>query len=96
MIAQVTVTKLSRGLTDDEYKAAEEMMRQSVAIDGCEGAIDMTDPSTGDSVTVVLFRDQAALEAFQAFRAEKLAEFGDILEYTLLSSHVYPDVLAVI
>jgi hypothetical protein len=36
------------------------------------------DQATGELLTTILFRDQTALSAFQAFSKEKIAEAGEL------------------
>jgi hypothetical protein len=40
----------------------------------CEATIALADPATGDTLIINLFRDEAALEAFQAYSKQKIAE----------------------
>ena len=49
--------------TDDVRKFAVESLSVAGETDGVEGAMAFQDPSTGDSFTIILYRDQAAADA---------------------------------
>ena len=74
MIAQVWIGRVPAGPVSDEMrKFAEETLAEARTRDGVEGNFLLADPATGESLSIALFRDQAALEAFQAFSKEKSA-----------------------
>jgi hypothetical protein len=79
MIAQVFTAKIPFDqITDETRKAGEEALAAARAYDGVEGAFSVLDPATGDYLATILFRDQAALDALQAFSKEKIAEGAEI------------------
>src|ERR1700730_6629189 len=63
MIAQVVTTTVPTTITDELRKTAEEMESQARKADGCEGILDLSDPTTGEGLSIHLFRDQAAMDA---------------------------------
>ena len=75
MIAQVFTGKIAAGgISDEMRKFTEAALLEAHGRDGVEGCVDMSDPATGETLTVVLFHDQAALDAYQAWSKEKVAE----------------------
>jgi hypothetical protein len=79
MIAQVWTAKVPAGpIPDERRKWAEDALSEAKTHDGVEGSISVSDPASGESLTIVLFRDQAALDAYQAFSNEKIAEAGEL------------------
>ena len=75
MIAQVHTSKIPAGpLSAEMRKFSEEALSEARTHDGVEGNVSSFDPATGDVLVIALFRDQAALDAFQEFSKEKIAE----------------------
>ena len=75
MIAQVFETTGPVGPQADELrKFSEEALAQGRKIDGNEGTLSLVDPTTGKGLVTNLFRDQAAMDAFQAYSNEKIVE----------------------
>src|ERR1700730_17107781 len=66
MIAQVVMATAPTPITDEARKAAADMGSQARQSDGCEGILTLVDPTTGEAVQINLFRDRAALDAFEA------------------------------
>lgn len=74
---------------------AEAAMAEARAMDGCEGLVAVTDPSTGESISITLFRDQAALDAAQAWVDQKLSETEALEGHpTAEAPRVFTEVLA--
>jgi quinol monooxygenase YgiN len=64
MIAQVHTGSGTPGAvpTDEQRKFVEDALAQGRAQDGCEATISLADPTTGDTLVINLFRDEAALD----------------------------------
>jgi hypothetical protein len=63
--------------------------------DGVEGSMSVSDPATGELLTIILFRDQGALDAYQAFANEKIAEAKDVgFDVPAPAGRVYSEVIA--
>jgi hypothetical protein len=96
MIAQVWPSKAPPGPWSDETrKFTGAALEEGRKHDGVEGVIAMTDPATGESLSIALFRDQAALDAFEAYANQKSAEsaeYGDKVDV----SRVYSEVIAIL
>jgi hypothetical protein len=73
MIALVYPTTGPTPFTDELRKYVDEGGSQVRQTDGCEGILYLADPTTGEGFGINLFRDQAAVDAFQAV-AERLAK----------------------
>jgi hypothetical protein len=94
MIAVIHPSRSSPGAMPDDLRTfAEGAVAEARKRDGCEACISVRDPATGESVTLNLFRDQAALEAFQAFENEKIAE-AEALGVPVDPGRVYTEVIA--
>jgi hypothetical protein len=94
MIAQVFTCKIPLDqITDETRKAGEEALAEARAYDGVEGALSVLDPATGDYLAINLFRDQAALDAIQAFSKQKIAE-GQEIGAEVTAIRVYSEVIA--
>ena len=84
--------------TDDVRKFADESLAIAREQDGIEGAMAFRDPSTGDSFTLILYRDQAALDSAQANTeapeaTQKAArEFG--IDVAAMQPRVFTEVIA--
>ena len=88
MIAQVTTATAPPPITDEMRKSIEEMSSQVRQSDGCEGILTLVDPTTGEALNINLFRDQAALDAFEELR-QKLIKDAEDLGATVPEPHVY-------
>ena len=96
MIAQVFESTGAPGpMSDEMRKFAEDAMGQGRKMDGNEGTISLIDPTTGKGLVINLFRDQAALDAFQAYSNEKIAE-SEKQGGHVAGSHVYTEVIALL
>ena len=94
MIAQVFTTKIDAGpLSDDTRKYVIETMTQARQADGCEAIINLDDPATGEGLVITLFRDQAALDAFDTLRQKLTAEAEETLSVEIAAPRVYSEVL---
>jgi hypothetical protein len=97
MIAQVFETTGPTGPPTDEFrKFSEDALGQGRAMDGCEGTINLTDPSTGKGLVINLFRDQAAMDAFQAYSSKKIAEAEKLTGAKVPAPDVYTEVIALL
>ena len=73
MIAQVFETTGTAGEPTDEFrKFAEEALAEGRKHDGVEGTIQLLDPANGKTLVINLFRDRAAMDAFQAYSTRRL------------------------
>jgi hypothetical protein len=70
-------------------KFTEDAVAEGRAHDGMEADIVLGDPATGEGITVILSRDQAALDAFEAWAREIVAE-AEELGVEVASSRVIP------
>jgi hypothetical protein len=94
MIAQVFISKLPAGPMSDELrKFTEDAMAEARTRDGVEGSLSVFDPTTGETLYTVLFRDQAALDAYQGWANEKIAEVEELVN-EVGSGRVYSEVIA--
>jgi hypothetical protein len=92
MIAQVWIGKGTAGPISDEVRRfTEATIAEARTHDGCEAAISMADPTTGDALTIILFRDQKALDEFQSFVKQKTAEAAELGSHG--SIRVYTEVV---
>jgi hypothetical protein len=66
MIAQVFTTKVPMPITDEVRKFIDDATAQARKADGCEGVVTLADPATGEGFAIHFFRDQAAVDAFDA------------------------------
>ncbi len=94
MIAQVVTGKQAPGPTPDETrKWVENALSEAKTHQGVEGSISLTDPATGELMNITLFRDQAALDDYQAWSKAKIAEAGEV-GMDVVASRVYSEVIA--
>ena len=94
MIAQVFTGKVAPGpMPDERRKWAEDALSEAKTQDGVEGSISVSDPATGEVLTIILFRDQGALDAYQAFSNEKIAEAKNI-GFEGVAARVYSEGIA--
>ena len=94
MIAEVSTANTPPDqITDEMRKWSEESLAETRTHDGVEGILTAWDPATGESVTIILWRDQAARDAYQAHVEEKIAEAKTrCVEVT--AGRVYSEVIA--
>jgi len=81
-------------MPDELRKFGEEALSEARRRDGVEGTLLVRDPGTGEMVTTILFRDQAALNAYQAWAKEKVAESEQLGSGEVSAGRVYADVIA--
>ena len=97
MIAQVHIGKgATTPATDEMRKFVEDALTDGRAQDGVEATISMADPDTGETLVVNLFRDEAALDAFQAYSKQKIAEVEAMGDVEVAPGRIYPDVIALL
>jgi hypothetical protein len=97
MIAQVFETTGQMGEPTDEFrKWAEEALAEGRKMDGNEGTLSLVDPTTGEGLVINLFRDQAAMDAFQAYSNEKIAEGEKLSGGKVREPHVYTEVITLL
>ena len=98
MIAQVHTGSGTPGMvpTDEQRKFFEDALAQGRAQDGCEATIALADPEKGTTLIINLFRDEAALEAFQAYSKQKIAEFEEMGEAKVPPGQIYSEVTALL
>ena len=98
MIAQVFDSMGPAGpQTDEMRKFSEEAMAQGRSMDGCEATLSLADPATGKTLVINLFRDQAAMDAFQAYSNAKIAEVEKLPGGIKVSApDVYTEVIALL
>lgn len=95
MIAQVLTSKGPAGPMSDELrKFIEETQSGARTQDGVEGQVSILDPDTGEGMAIILFRDQAALDAFQAYAKQKIAEAEGSQGIEIPAGRVYTEVIA--
>ena len=98
MIAQVFESTGPTGpQTDEMRKFSEEAMAQGRKMDGCEATLSLADPTTGKTLVVNLFRDQAAMDASLAYSKGKIAEVEQLGSGIKVSApDVYTEVIALL
>ena len=97
MIAQVFAVSGPPGpATDEQQKFAEDALGEGRKMDGVEATISLGDPTTGKGLVINLFRDQAAMDAFQAYSNQKIAESETIMGGTVPAPDVYTNVIALL
>ncbi len=95
MIAQVFTSKLAAGpMSDEMRKWIENVFSEARSHDGLEGHLAISDPATGEGMSIILFRDQAALDAYEAFSKEKTSEAEKLTGGQAGGSRVYSEVIA--
>jgi hypothetical protein len=82
--------------TDELRKWADQGLAEASQRDGVEVCLSVHDPDTDDTFTVIVYRDQAAMDAAQRQASERsvadrVKEFG--VEASLLQPRVYSDVI---
>ena len=75
MLAQVFITSGTTPVPDTAamQKIAEEAAVNQRAVDGCEGIYILTDPSSGDGLAFVLWRDEGAMKASADHQVKEIA-----------------------
>lgn len=58
---------------EERQKVAQAVLDRLRANDGCEGAYIFGDPSTGETISFNLWRDEAALKAAAEHQAQEMA-----------------------
>ena len=97
MIAQVFETTGPTGEPTEEFrKFAEDALGQGRAMDGCEATLSLINPNTGKGLVINLFRDQAAMDAFQAYSNAKIAEAEKLTGTKVPAPDVYTEVIALL
>jgi hypothetical protein len=76
-------------------KFAEEALAEARTHDGVEGVLTAWDPATGESLSITLFQNQAALDTFQAFSKEKIVEAEAVEGGEVGPGRLYSEVIAV-
>jgi hypothetical protein len=71
----------------------EEALLEAKKHGGVVGALWMRDPSTGENISVTVFRDQAAIDAFRSFEAEKIAAAESDLGATVGAASTFSEVI---
>ena len=96
MIAQVFTSKVPAGPISDEAREwVENLFSEARTHDGLEAHLSLRDPATGEAMTIAVFRDQAAMDAYQAFSKEKTAEAQKVLPGGAVpTGRVYSEVIA--
>jgi len=98
MIAQVFETTGAPGEPTDEFrKFSEEALAEGRKHAGVEATIQLLDPANGKTLVINLFRDRAALDAFQAYSNAKIAEVEAMNPgMKVPDGDVYPEVIALL
>lgn len=98
MIAQVHTSKVTPGAapSDEMRKFVEDALAEGRAQDGCEATVFLSDPAAGEALVINLFRDQAALDAFQAYSKQKIAEVEETGGGEVSPGHIYSEVIALL
>ena len=97
MIAQVFETTGPTGTPTDEFrKFSEDALGQGRNMDGCEATLSLTDPNTGKGLVINVFRDKAAMDAFQAYSNKKIAEAEKLTGVKVPAPDVYTEVIALL
>ena len=98
MIAQVFETTGEAGEPTDEFrKFAEDALAEGRKQDGVEATIQLLDPANGKNLVINIFRDRAALDAFQEYSNAKIAEVEAMNPgFKIPDGDVYPEVIALL
>ena len=98
MIAQVFETTGEAGEPTDEFrKFAEDTLAEGRKHDGVEATIQLLDPANGKTLVINIFRDRAALDTFQTYSNEKIAEVEAMNPgFKIPAGDVYPEVIALL
>jgi len=97
MIARVFQQSTPAGPVNEEIrKSQEEAFATGRQAEGCEGMIMLRDTSTGEGLTISLWRDQAAADAYNA-TSEKLRNDAEQAHgYKSVGPRVYSEVIALL
>jgi len=75
MIAQVfTTTAEASPQSEDMQKWVQEIAEKQRAVDGCEGIYILGNPTGNDTLSFVIWRDEAAMKAASDQQAEDINE----------------------
>ena len=98
MIAQVFDQTGEPGEQTDEFKKfTEEALAEGRKHDGVEAILSLADPATGRLIHINVFRDQAAMDAFQAYSNAKIAEVEKITPgLKVATPDIYTEVIALL
>ena len=98
MIAQVFETMGEPGEPTDEFrKFAEDALAEGRKHDGVEATIQLLDPAKGKTLVINIFRDRAAMDAFQKYSNAKIAEVEAMNPgFKIPAGDVYPEVIALL
>jgi len=89
MIAQVITFSASVPITDETRKYVEEVSAEALKADGLEGTLNLADLTTGEGLVITLYRDQAAMDVFQAERQRLSTQAQQDLGVTVSEPRVY-------
>jgi len=94
MIAQVWTSTGPAGPEPESLrKFVDETLSEAVAFDGCEAVITLRDPNTGEAMAINLFRDAAAMDAFQTLSNAKRSEAEKVGNSKIAAPRVYTEVI---
>jgi quinol monooxygenase YgiN len=92
MLARVTTFARPGGIDSATLDFAQQGLNETRKQEGCEGVWAVADSATGETIAVVLFRDQAALDASRALQARFL-EAAPTMGITVGEAKVYDTVV---
>jgi hypothetical protein len=93
MIAQVWTSTGPAGPESDEmHKFVSDVLTEARGFDGCEAIVTLRDPTTGEAMAINLFRDQAAMDAFQKVSDERKAEAEKVGGGKIAAPRVFTEV----
>jgi hypothetical protein len=72
MIAQVSTTRGE--MKEEDRSFVEGALEETRRADGCEGALALFDPTTGEGMGITLWRDHSAADAFLEERARVVSD----------------------
>ena len=99
MIAQVfeTTGATNQEPTEEFRKFAEDALTEGRKHDGVEATLQLWDPANGRMLVINLFRDRAAMEAFQEYSNAKIAEVEAMNpDIKVPEGDVYTEVIALL
>ena len=80
--------------TDETRQFAEDALAEGRKFDGNEGALVLMNPTSGKALIINLFRDRAAMDAFQAYSDGKIAEVEEQGDTKVGAPEVYTEVIS--
>jgi len=93
MLAQVLNVSGTSTVPDETALAKTQPMAEvSRKLDGCEGLYAMTDSASGSGITIILWRDQAAMQAAADHLAADNETIKDLIGVTITAGPVYDTV----